>query len=148
MNFITNNEELKTKLDKAELKEREAAIEVIDPVPFQKSGLQLIGEERQRQKSAEGFDCTHDSPYLNSELPRAARSYLNAGMHMTIHTSPDCPVVTDVAQQFADLRKPFRDWPWDSAWWKPSDDPVRNLVKAGALIAAEIDRIQMARHLE
>lgn len=26
-----------------------------------------------------------------------------------------------------------------------SDDPVRNLVKAGALIAAEIDRIQRQR---
>lgn len=34
------------------------------------------------------------------------------------------------------------DWPWADDWWNPSDDPVRNLVKAGALIAAEIDRIQ------
>lgn len=33
-------------------------------------------------------------------------------------------------------------WPWDKEWWKPSKDQVRNLVKAGALIAAEIDRLQ------
>jgi hypothetical protein len=33
-------------------------------------------------------------------------------------------------------------WPWDQDWWKPSPDPIRNLVKAGALIAAEIDRLQ------
>jgi hypothetical protein len=33
-------------------------------------------------------------------------------------------------------------WPWDQEWWKPSDDPIRNLAKAGALIAAEIDRLQ------
>jgi hypothetical protein len=33
-------------------------------------------------------------------------------------------------------------WPWDAEWWKPSPDSVRNLVKAGALIAAEIDRLQ------
>lgn len=33
-------------------------------------------------------------------------------------------------------------WPWDASWWKPSADPIRNLVKAGALIAAEIDRLQ------
>jgi hypothetical protein len=33
-------------------------------------------------------------------------------------------------------------WPWAEKWWKPSEDQVRNLVKAGALIAAEIDRIQ------
>lgn len=33
-------------------------------------------------------------------------------------------------------------WPWDAKWWKPSDDPIKNLVKSGALIAAEIDRLQ------
>ena len=36
----------------------------------------------------------------------------------------------------------LRLWPWSDKWWKPSDDPVRNLVKAGALLAAEIDRLQ------
>jgi hypothetical protein len=39
-------------------------------------------------------------------------------------------------------------WPWDKEWWKPSDDPTRNLVKAGALIAAEIDRLQRAKEKE
>ena len=38
--------------------------------------------------------------------------------------------------------RPCWDWPWAKKWWKPSDDPVRNLVKAGALIAAEIDRLE------
>lgn len=33
-------------------------------------------------------------------------------------------------------------WPFDASWWKPSNDPIRNLIKAGALIAAEIDRLQ------
>jgi len=37
--------------------------------------------------------------------------------------------------------QPFT-WPWEASWWKPSDDPIRNLAKAGALIAAEIDRLQ------
>jgi len=33
-------------------------------------------------------------------------------------------------------------WPWDFKWWKPTpNDRVRELVKAGALIAAEIDRL-------
>jgi hypothetical protein len=36
------------------------------------------------------------------------------------------------------------DWPWNDDDWKPSPDPIRNLVKAGALIAAEIDRLQGA----
>jgi hypothetical protein len=33
-------------------------------------------------------------------------------------------------------------WPWDDAQWKPADDRVRELVKAGALIVAEIERVQ------
>jgi hypothetical protein len=32
-------------------------------------------------------------------------------------------------------------WPWDASWWKPKD-VIRNLVRAGALIAAEIDRLR------
>ena len=35
-------------------------------------------------------------------------------------------------------------WPFDAIWLKLTDDPIRNLVKAGALIAAEIDRLQRA----
>lgn len=31
-------------------------------------------------------------------------------------------------------------WPWDDVWWKPKD-PRTNLVKAGALILAEIERM-------
>ncbi len=33
------------------------------------------------------------------------------------------------------------EWPWPEPW-APSNDPIRNLVQAGALIAAEIDRLQ------
>lgn len=42
----------------------------------------------------------------------------------------------------ADHADPPPDWPWDlKRHWKPTPgDPVRQLVKAGALIAAEIDR--------
>jgi hypothetical protein len=34
-------------------------------------------------------------------------------------------------------------WPWDASWWKPTT-PRRDLVKAGALILAEIERIDRA----
>lgn len=34
---------------------------------------------------------------------------------------------------------------YDQVWWKPSRDPIRDLEKAGALIAAEIDRHLRAR---
>jgi hypothetical protein len=32
-------------------------------------------------------------------------------------------------------------WPWSGMDWRPSADRVRELAKAGALIAAEIDRL-------
>lgn len=55
--------------------------------------------------------------------------------------------VTGVEWRYRPGETPDRssDWPWHSSWWKPSDDPIRNLVKAGALIAAEIDRLQRQR---
>lgn len=33
-----------------------------------------------------------------------------------------------------------RYWPWEEEWWKPKS-PLHDLVYAGALIAAEIDRL-------
>jgi hypothetical protein len=38
-----------------------------------------------------------------------------------------------------------RLWPFEPASYKLSDDPIRNLTKAGALIAAEIDRLERTR---
>ncbi len=34
-------------------------------------------------------------------------------------------------------------WPWAEEWWKPIN-PRRNLVKAAALILAEIERLDRA----
>jgi hypothetical protein len=34
-------------------------------------------------------------------------------------------------------------WPWDLKWWKPTT-PRRDLVKAAALIVAEIERLDRA----
>lgn len=35
-------------------------------------------------------------------------------------------------------------WPWAAEWWKPGRDPRRCLVKAAALIVAEIERLDRA----
>lgn len=42
---------------------------------------------------------------------------------------------------------PPRNWPWHRVWWKPSTRR-RNLVKAGALILAEIERLDRAAILK
>ena len=91
-----------------------------------KTGTELIAEERQRQVSAEGWTPEHDDTHQKGELIDAGLSYLLAAIN-TNNTV---------------MQNPPREWPWERGCWKPSPDPVRNLVKAGALLAAEIDRRQ------
>ena len=87
------------------------------------SGASLIARERERQVSVEGWTSAHDDDHENGEMLSAAVWYLDNGCEF-------------------DLGLTLPPWPWEPAWWKPSDDRVRQLVKAGALIAAEIDRLQ------
>lgn len=89
------------------------------------AGVDLIAAERRRQVEAEGWTPEHDDEHANGELIRAAYCYAR---HV------DVP--------YTEGTTPAPLWPWHDDWWKPSEDPVRNLVKAGALIAAEIDRLQ------
>ena len=89
-------------------------------------GVSLIAMERQRQIEKESFTVEHDDMHPDGDLEHAAACYIQANEY----TDPA------LAPLNGDL------WPWEGKWWKPSSDPIRNLVKAGALIAAEIDRIQ------
>lgn len=105
------------------------------------TGSELIAQERQRQIKEEGWTAEHDLGHDRGELIEAARAY--ALYAESIYYSKNN--VT-----FSDLRKghPPSDWPWNRDWWKPSEDPIRNLIKAGALIAAEIDRLQYVKKLK
>ncbi len=76
--------------------------------------------ERRRQIEAEGWTPEHDNVHSGGQIAAAAACYAAATL------SPDCDVSAWL-------------WPWGAEWWKPSD-PRRNLVKAGALILAEIER--------
>jgi hypothetical protein len=82
-----------------------------------------IQAERQRQIDAEGWTHEHDDRHETGELARAAGCY-------ALHSSEQYPDADEVPVL----------WPWDEDWWKPSD-PRRDLVKAGALILAEIERM-------
>lgn len=84
-------------------------------------GAKRIALERDRQVLAEGFDAGHDRQHGRGELAEAALAYL----------------ANLVAPGPAAAPPPF--WPWGAEWWKPKD-PIRDLERAGALIAAELDR--------
>lgn len=79
------------------------------------SGAKMIEVERQRQIDAEGWTAEHDDGHADNDLARAAAAY----------------ALDDE-----------RVWPWDGdGSWNPGSR-LRQLVKAGAFIAAEIDRLQ------
>lgn len=102
------------------------------------SGAELIAAERRRQIDQEGWTSDHDAEHGGCELLEAAACYLLAPSYgpevrngATIAHGPD-----------AGHRWTPTGWPWEPTYWKPTpDDRVRELVKAGALIAAEIDRL-------
>lgn len=94
-----------------------------------KTGAELILEERQRHLDQEGWTAHHDDCHPSGLLAMAGASYtLDA-------------IGEPVAYEF---------WPFGEAWWKPTADggegTVKQLVKAGALIAAEIDKLQRRMH--
>jgi len=95
------------------------------------SGAELIAAERQRQIDAEGWTPEHDDSHVHHEIAEAARCYVSLYIAREFGRPRGLPMPT------------AKTWPegWE---WKPSDDPIHNLVRAGALIAAEIDRLQRA----
>lgn len=85
--------------------------------------------ERDRQITAEGWTPEHDDKYEDSQLSRAAAGY-------TVHAAGNG---YRTARAYQTAPAPVL-WPWSPHWWKPTT-PRRDLVKAAALILAEIERI-------
>ena len=92
--------------------------------------------ERRRQVEAEGFDAAHDAE-SNGELAIAAADYaLAAGKHhdwdAEAYRGQETPV--------GDSHDGCPQWPWAQSRWKPKS-PREDLVRAAALILAEIERL-------
>lgn len=91
------------------------------------AGMTAIIAERERQKTEEGWDAARDLEHAEGELAAAGASYaLYAGKTMA---------------------PPPIFFPWPDRWWKHTDFR-RNLVKAGALIVAELDRFDAERKMK
>ncbi len=78
------------------------------------SGAELIAAERRRQIEVLGWTPEHDDQHEDGELLYAAEAYMFG--------DPD-------------------SWPWDEDGFRPTDI-IHDLARAGACIAAEIDRRQ------
>lgn len=85
-----------------------------------------VFDERRRQVEKEGWTPEHDDQHEDGAIAAAAACYaigkdslINIGGHIV------------------------RLWPWEDWCWKPKDRR-RDLVRAGALIIAEIERLDRA----
>jgi hypothetical protein len=93
-----------------------------------------VMDERQRQINQEFYSTENDDEYKQNELSRAAVCYaenvvrrgwvFNSHFGSNVYQEEEAP----------DL------WPWDIDFWKPKN-PRRDLVRAAALLIAEIERI-------
>lgn len=96
----------------------------IDLQIFSPAALDVLNE-RLRQIHAEGWTPEHDDKHDCGDMARAAAGYASAA--------------ADAAEGF-ETKLPRPPWPWDLKWWKPG--PARRmLVKAAALLLAEIERL-------
>lgn len=104
-------------------------------------GVERIAAERRRQIESEGYTPEHDDRHQSDHsLTRAAECYLA--------WSDACANFVAGEEDITAAELVESIWPWRPEEFKPSADPVRNLVKAGALIAAEIDRLTRAEPQE
>lgn len=111
------------------------SIEALDEAQMRELGwvrasgaAQDVLAERQRQITAEGWTPDHDDEHADGSMADAAGCY-------ALHAHD---TAKDGAKNFVPAW-----WPWEPEWYKRSS-PRGDLVKAGALILAEIERLDRA----
>jgi hypothetical protein len=98
------------------------------------SVIEEVAAERRRHVEVEGWTEAHDDEHGNGELARAAAAY---AFHSSAHSYGNDRRLFDIVRIARKL------WPWGAGWWKPKD-ARRDLIRAAALIVAEIERIDRA----
>lgn len=82
--------------------------------------IKEIKAERRRQRKSEGWSLKHDDAHESGELAAAAACYA-------------------MPRKYPKSTVP-RGWPWDEGWYKPHGRR-RDLIRAAALIVAELERL-------
>lgn len=102
------------------------------------TGVARITAERLRQVNEKGYTPEHDVEHDAADLALAAVSYLSYAIYLLDGGSKVAGIEGYTPQMVREMSLDV--WPWESESFKPSDDPRVNLAKAGALVAATIDR--------
>lgn len=83
------------------------------------TAIDLVKEEREKQINKYGYTAVHDRQHHNKAVLYGALAYLNS----VIYSS----------------NVGIEDWPFKEESFNPEGD-IKNLVKAAAMIIAEIDK--------
>lgn len=123
---------IQNKLDILRSRYSDEVIEDILAAAVHSVGVVQIARERLRQITSEGYDAAHDDGHPGA-MARAGACY------------------AEFAVQTAEVREMQShdvpaNWPWHGRFWKPKN-PERDLERAGALSAAEIDSINRRQSL-
>ena len=95
-----------------------------------------IANERCRQVTQERFDTAHDDAHADGSLAIAASCY-------AMNAATWASAAPHLESRYRDLSPQPTRWPWLAKWWKPRSQR-RDLVRAAALIVAEIERLDRA----
>jgi hypothetical protein len=96
--------------------------------------------ERRRQMLVEGWTLEHDDQHEGGQMALAAASYaiVSTGEPEVYASVSRVPCAPGFKAGWINGAKLF--WPWSDKWWKPKSRR-EDLVRAGALILAEIERL-------
>ncbi len=109
---------------------------------MKKTGIELIQEERARQV-AKGYNEEHDDGESAFQLSTAAGHYIANAQNKNFkdHSHNDGTALARFQIRNFETDKWSQEWPWKDKDGRKNADVMTSLIKAGALIAAEIDRL-------
>lgn len=101
-----------------------------------KAAVDILAE---RQRQLKTYTAEHDDAQTEGQLGRAAAAYAVASNSAVYEADKSR------AERWQASYSPNVDrlWPWNWTYWKPKDRR-HDLVRAGALILAEIERLDRA----
>src|SRR5690606_7057532 len=105
------------------------------------TAMKDVASERKRQIEVEKYTTDADDTYVDGQLARAAVCYATTAIVTAslLRRGLDPALIAEKSK----IAGVPPSWPWDQAWWKPKG-ARRDLVRAAALIIAEIERLDRA----
>ena len=110
-----------------------------------KTGIELIAEERTRQIEVKKYDENHDEEHNSLQLSSAAACCIVSAQNKILEAD-HYPCFDGTPKSRFQINTSEGKWvdgfPWPEHDKRNKHSEIKSLIIAGALIAAEIDRLQ------